>query len=196
MREHPKKWEFVISQAEIAYKSSISRSKKKPSFEVVYSRNPNHVLDLLPLSNQVRVSMKANKFVEHVKAIHEQVREQLKLFSQAYKSKADTHKRSLEFKEGDLVMVYLRKERFPASTHGKLKQRKFGPCRVLKKLGQNAYLIELPEGFSISPFNVSDPYLYHRDEEKILLKPTNIQSDLLNSHREALDVLDKRSITT
>ena len=106
MREHPKKWEFVISQAEIAYKSSISRSTKKPPFEVVYGRNPNHVLDLLPLSNQVRVSMKANKFVEHIKAIHEQVREQLKLFSQAYKSKADTYKRSLEFKEGDLAMVY------------------------------------------------------------------------------------------
>ena len=107
MGEHPKKWEFVISQAEFAYNSSISRLTKKPPFEVVYGKNPNHVLDLLPLSNQVRVSMEAEEFVEHIQAIHEQVREQLKLSSQVYKSKADTHRRSLEFKEGDLVMVYL-----------------------------------------------------------------------------------------
>lgn len=67
----------------------------------------------------------------------------------------------------------------------------------MKKLRQNAYRIELLEGFSISPtFNVSDMYLYHGDEEKILLKPTNIQSDLLNSPREAFDVLDTRSIIT
>ena len=91
----------------------------------------------------------------------------------------------------------MQKERFPNGAYGKLKQKKFGPCRVLQKLGQNAYHIELQEGFSISPtFNVSDLYLYHGEEEKILLKPTNIQSDLLNSPREAFDVLDKRSITT
>jgi hypothetical protein len=73
--EQPKRWDFVISQAEFAYNSSVNRSTKKPPFEVVYGRNMNHVLDLLPLSNQARVSMEAEEFAEHIKAIHEQVQE-------------------------------------------------------------------------------------------------------------------------
>lgn len=79
----------------VAYNNSISYSRKKPPFEVVYGRNPNHVLNLLPLSNQVRVSMEIEEFAKHIQAIHEQVQEKLNLSSQAYKSKVNAHRRSL-----------------------------------------------------------------------------------------------------
>lgn len=84
-RKHPKKWEFVISQAEFAYNNSINHSKYKPPFDVVYGKtkkNPNQVLDFLPLSNVVRVRMEAEEFAGHIKVVHEQV--WLKLLSQAY----------------------------------------------------------------------------------------------------------------
>jgi hypothetical protein len=43
--------------------------------------------------------------------------------------------------------------------------KKIGPCRVIKKFGENAYEIELPDGIEISPiFNVVDLYPY-KDEE-------------------------------
>jgi hypothetical protein len=46
-----------------------------------------------------------------------------------------------------------------------MKMKKIGPCRVLKKLGENAYEIEFPGEIGISPtFNVSDLYPY-KDEE-------------------------------
>lgn len=60
-------------------------------------------------------------------------------------------------------MVHLRKERFPIGTYNKLKMKKFGPCRILKKHDSgNAYEVELSSGINISPvFNIVDLTEYH-----------------------------------
>ena len=63
---------------------------------------------------------------------------------------------------GDLVWMHLRNERFPQCKFGKLKPKADGPFKVLKRIGKNAYEIELSEGYEVSPtVNVVDLCPYH-----------------------------------
>ena len=62
-------------------------------------------------------------------------------------------------------MAHLRKDRLPVGTYSKLQMRRVGPCKVLKKINDNAYKIELPVDLHISnTFDVGDLVNYHPPE--------------------------------
>ena len=94
-------------------------------------------------------------------------------------------------------MVCLRPERFHPSTYQKLQAKKAGPFRVLKQLGENAYLLELPSNLHFSPiFNVEDLHIYHghhndvSEELDLQLPPT------LSPRPEIEYVLDDQLVST
>jgi hypothetical protein len=63
-------------------------------------------------------------------------------------------------------MVYLRKERLPLDIKGKLRQRKYGPFSIQRKINDNAYVIDLPVEMGISnTLNGVDLALYHPEQE-------------------------------
>ena len=88
-------------------------------------------------------------------------------------------------------MVYLRKKLFPVGTYNKLKMKKFGPCKILKKhdLG-NPYEVELPDGIHIYPiFNITDLTEYHDDgaDEELMMEPCSISTLMKEEIEEILD---------
>jgi hypothetical protein len=103
-----------------------------------------------------------------MKELHNQVKERLQNSSQEYKRRAYQHRRQLQFEVGDLILAHMIKEIFLKGTYNKLKMKKIGPCKVLKKFGATTYEIELPDGIGISPiFNVSDLYPYKAEEAEV-----------------------------
>ena len=68
---------------------------------------------------------------------------------------------------GDEVMVHLRKKHFLVGTYNKLKTKKFGPCKIVKRHDSNkAYKVEFPNKLNISlVFSFSDLIEYYEGGE-------------------------------
>ena len=94
-------------------------------------------------------------------------------------------------------MVHLRKEIFLVGTYNKLKMKKFGPYKILKKHdSRNADEVELPEGIHVSPiFNIVDLIEYHDDgvDEDLMLEPCPIPTSKKEEIEEILDSHVSRS---
>ncbi|XP_052289878.1 uncharacterized protein LOC107178523 [Citrus sinensis] len=99
--------------------------------------------------------------------MHEHVRNRILKQNEKYKKSADKHRKHAKFQEGDLVWVHLRKDRFPPGKFAKLRPRADGPFKVLQRIGNNAYKIELPDGYGVSSaFNILDLSPYHEENDQ------------------------------
>ena len=71
------------------------------------------------------------------------------------------HHRFKEFNVGEYVLVCICHEIIPKKFSKKLYARAISPYFIIRKLGSNAYFLDLPNDMDISPvFNVEDflPY--------------------------------------
>ncbi|GAV71347.1 hypothetical protein CFOL_v3_14841 [Cephalotus follicularis] len=118
--------------------------------------------------------MAAETMAEQAQLVQAEVKKKLAEVNAKYNTAADSHRRVKVFKEGDMVMVFL-KERFLVGTYNKLKPRKYGPYKIVHRINDNAYVVDLPSSFGISAtFNVTDLFEYH--EEKPLYPDINSRS--------------------
>jgi hypothetical protein len=96
--------------------------------------------------------------------------------NEKYHTAASKGSKEVKLEPGDLVWLHLTKERFPELRKSKLMSCAAGPFKILAKINDNAYILELSSEFGVSPsFNISDfrPYLGERDE--MPLRTTSMQ---------------------
>ncbi|KAL5768460.1 hypothetical protein ACOSQ2_015243 [Xanthoceras sorbifolium] len=66
-------------------------------------------------------------------------------------------KKRCSIRDGNQVLIRLRPESFPLGSFIKLHACRVGPFPILKKLGSNAYLVDLPRDYNFNPiFNIED----------------------------------------
>ena len=160
----------MLPLAEFAYNDSVNRSTGWSPFEIVTGYHPRRPMDLIPLPTESRPSEHTESFAHFIHDLHAEICRKINLSNMQYKTSADIHRRFQEFSEGDMVMVRVRPERFPRGGQRKLLPRSTGPYRVVRRVGSNAYVLDLPSDLGINPvFNVEDLVPYREHEEPVQL---------------------------
>ena len=135
--------------------------------------------------------------------MHNEICKKIQVSNSQYKIHANTHRRHAEFQVNDYVMIQIRLERFPSGTVKKLQVCSADPFKVLKRMGPNAYVIDLPYDYGISSsFNIEDSVAYKSPtaipdtpfDEPLLdpidaLIPTPLPLNLPYAHKESIDAI-------
>jgi hypothetical protein len=143
---------------------------------VVYSFNPRAPINLLPLPPSEIVNLDVTQHSEFILKLHETTKLQIEKMNDRYRIAASKGRKEVKLELGDLVWVHLRKDRFPDLRKSKLLPRAIGPFKVLEKINDNAYKLELPPEFGVSPtFSISDLKPYLGEEVEFESRMTPIQ---------------------
>ena len=148
---------MLLPHAEFAYNSSVNRTIGKSLFEIIHGYKPKRPIDLILLPSHARVSESVESYAQHIKELHKEISKKIQMSNEVYRHMANSRKRTKEFNKGDSIMIKLRLERFSLETMKKLYARRAGPFKIIKKIGPNAYVLELPSDYGISlTFNIFD----------------------------------------
>ncbi|GKV50245.1 hypothetical protein SLEP1_g56957 [Rubroshorea leprosula] len=179
-----------IGEIERKYSSFAMHSATGRSpFSIVYQKVPNHAVDLVKLPRVRGISIAAANLAEQIQEVQAEVKAKLKVTNSRYKQATDVHRKDKAFAVGDMVMVLLKKERYPASTYNKLLPRKYGPYKILKKINNNAYVVDLPTSMSISrTFNVVDIFPYFVSSESLYPADVDDNSSLLHIRQKIVEL--------
>jgi translation initiation factor IF-1 len=108
--------------------------------------------------------------------MHETTRLNIEKMNEKYRIAASKGRKEVKLEPGDLVWLYLRKEQFSELRKSKLMSRAAGPFKILARINDNAYKLELPPEFGVSPnFNISDLRPYLGEEDEMLSRMMSIQ---------------------
>lgn len=150
---NPKKWDQCLPQAEFTFNNMSNISTGCAPFIEAYGHRPNHVMDISLVPSKQPV---VEDLITHNQEVYKNVKQALQKSNDKYKTHVHKSIRVQNFDVGDMVMVHLSKEWYPAGSCSKLKARNNRSFEILRKTNSNAYVVDLPTELNMSPtFNVN-----------------------------------------
>jgi hypothetical protein len=145
--KNPKLWDEHLHYIQYAYNRAKHSSTQTSPFEACFGYLPKSPLDFIfgkdiSIDGQYDID-RAEKFIEQIQSIHQMVQEQLEKSQSKYKTRHDKHRVDHSFQVGDEVWLYISKERLKGEGK-KLKPIRYGPFKILDKIGNNAFHLDLP----------------------------------------------------
>ncbi|KAK1694503.1 hypothetical protein QYE76_011200 [Lolium multiflorum] len=173
-----KSWEDCLPHAEFAYNRAKHSTTSRSPFMIVYGFEPPTALDILPLPLHERTNMDFDERTTAMKKLHEETRATIQEHVLRQANRLNAKKKERVFEEGDLVWIHLRKERFPQERNSKLKPRGDGPFKVLKRINNNAYVIDIPTSKYVEhQDHGEDGTSWSREGEEQLIEKTYTELD-------------------
>ena len=141
----------------------------------MYGFNPRAPIDLLPLPTIERTHSDARERADFIRKLHKTTKANIERMNEKYRIAGSKGRKEIKLEPGDLVWLHLRKDRFPELRKSKLMPRAAGPYKIIEKINDNAYKLELPPEFGVSPtFNIVDLKPYLGEEDKLESRMTQI----------------------
>ena len=144
---------------------------------------------------------KSKHYIEQMQLVHQEVQEQLEKRKSTYTTRHVKHRFDHDFQVGDQVCLYIRKEILQGEGK-KIKPIKYGPFKILEKIGNNDFRLDLPPYMKIySIVNVAnlrlhEPLMIDDHEENVHIPSIEYFSpEYLNELQED-SILDKRIRTS
>jgi len=146
--DHPRNWLEWLPWAEFCY-NSYQQSLKTSPFQMVYGHPPPSIRSYVQGDARLPAVDKAMTDRDEFLA---EVHDRLEQAQQHYKAVYDQRHRPVEFLPGQ--WVWLRLLHWPVASlqvngRGKLGPKFFGPYKVLERIGDVAYRLQLPAGARI-----------------------------------------------
>lgn len=143
-RDCPRQWLQWLPWAEFVYNTSSHSALKDTPYRVVYGRDPPAIQEYDLGECQVSAVIQAMKEREEFLA---DVRARLEQAHAVAKHTYDRNHRELSFSLCAWLRIHHRTPvSLPATTHGKLRPRYYGPYKVATVVNKVVYRLELPEG--------------------------------------------------
>ncbi|MCO5612135.1 hypothetical protein L7F22_066397 [Adiantum nelumboides] len=127
-------WEKYLPLVEYAYNNTIHTSTGKTPFEVIEGR-PRLPLILKPHEK----IFAADEEVRDIRVAFDKIKQSIQYAQQKYKSAADKHRKSLQFKDGDWVLLRFTKARLKTTTGKNWKGEPTGHQKYYMKLAKRYY---------------------------------------------------------